>query len=109
MKDAKLSRCWLTSHSLCVHVYVNERCKQGNKNNKVKRHNTPKAVTFPKNNDRTHDTPHSRQGALPAELPRQLSWLGLNFTSQSAPDEQAYYQFNMKEKAGVMKPPKTPN
>ena len=25
------------------------------------------------------------------------------------PDEQAYYQLSMKEKAGVMTPPKTPN
>ena len=43
------------------------------------------------------------------ELPRQLSWLGPNLTSHSTPDEQAYYQLSMKEKAGAMKPPKTPN
>ena len=41
----------------------------------------------------------------------QLSCLGPNLkcTSHSAPDEEAYYQLSMKEKAGAMKPPKTPN
>ena len=46
---------------------------------------------------------------LPTELPRQLSWLGPNLTSHSTPDEQANHQLSMKEKAGVMKPPMTPN
>ena len=32
------------------------------------------------------DTPQSRQSALPAELPRQLSWVGPNLTSHSAFD-----------------------
>ena len=42
-----------------------EISKQGHTNNKVKQHNTPKAVTFPKKNQlprvglETHDTPHS--------------------------------------------------
>ena len=52
---------------------------------------------------------YSRQSALPTELPRQLSWLGPNLTSHSTPDEQANHQLSMKEKAGVMKPPMTPN
>ena len=56
-----------------------------------------------------NDTLHSRQSALPTELPRQLSWLGPNLTSHSTPDEQANHQLSMKEKAGVMKPPMTPN
>ena len=43
------------------------------------------------------------------ELPRQFSWLGPNLTSHSTPDEQANHQLSMKVKAGVMKPPKTPN
>ena len=38
----------------------------------------------------------SRQSALPAELPRQLSWPGPNLTSHSTPDEQANYQLSMK-------------
>ena len=54
--------------------------------NKAKQHNTPKAVTFPKKDElpwvglepTTLYTLHSRQIALPAELPRQLSWLGPN-------------------------------
>ena len=49
----------------------------------------------------THATLHSRQSALPAELPRQLSWLDPNLTSHSTPDEQADYQLSMKEKAMV--------
>ena len=39
-------------------IHVNERCrwkeeisKQGHTNNKVKQHNTPKEVTFPKKNE----------------------------------------------------------
>ena len=44
----------------------------------------------------------SRQSALPAELPRQLSWPGPNLTSHSAPDEQANYQLSVKEKAGYV-------
>ena len=55
------------------------------------------------------DILYSRQSALPTELPRQLSWLGPNLTSHSTPDEQANHQLSMKEKAGVMKPPMTPN
>ena len=50
---------------------------------------------------RIHNTLYYRQSAPPA---RQLSWLGPNLTSHSTPDEQASYQFSMKEKAGVMKP-----
>ena len=42
-------------------------------------------------------------------VPRQFSWLGPNLTSHSTPDEQANHQLSMKEKAGVMKPPMTPN
>ena len=39
-------------------------------NNKAKQHSVPKAVTFPKKiaasgGIQTHDTPHSRQSALP--------------------------------------------
>ena len=83
--------------------------------NKAKQHSTPKAVTFPRKNGaasggtRTHDTLYSRQSALPTELPRQLSWLDPNLTSHSTPDEQANHQLSMKEKAGVTKPPMTPN
>ena len=57
----------------------------------------------------SHDTLYSRQSTLPTELPRQLSWLGPNLTSHSTPDEQANHQLSIKEKAGVMKPPMTPN
>ena len=60
-------------------------------------------------NPQTLYTLYSRQSALPTELPRQLSWLGPNLTSHSTPDEQANHQLSMKEKAGVMKPPMTPN
>ena len=64
-----------------------ERSKQG-QTNKAKQHSTPKAVTFPRKYElpggtRTHDTLYSRQSALPAELPRQHSWLGPNLTSHS--------------------------
>ena len=41
-----------------IHVHVNERCrrkeersKQGQTNTKAKQHSTPKAVTFPKQNE----------------------------------------------------------
>ena len=72
--------------ALHVHVHVlkhvfkwemrrkEERSKQGQTNNKVKQHSTPKAVTFPKQNElpqvgleptTLHDTLHSRQNALP--------------------------------------------
>ena len=44
-------------------------------------------------------TLHSRQSALPTELPRQLSWLGPNLASHSTPDKQANHQLSMKEKA----------
>ena len=54
-------------------------------------------------------TLYSRQSALPTQLPRQISWLGPNLTSHSTPDKQANHQLSMKEKAGVMKPPMTPN
>ena len=53
----------------------------------------------------TTDPRHSTECST-TELPRQLSWLGPNLTSH---DEQANHQLSMKEKAGVMKPPKTPN
>ena len=42
---------------------------------------------------------HSRQSALPTELPRQLSWLGPNLTSHSTPDEQAYYLQHLSQYA----------
>ena len=38
-----------------------------------------------------------------------IGWVGPNVTSHSTPDEQANNQLSVKEKAGVMKPPKTPN
>ena len=92
-----------------INVYVREmrrkeeRSKQGHTNNKVKQHSTPKAVTFPKKNELP------RVGLEPTTLytlDRALyRWLGPNLTSHSTPDEQAYYQLCMKEKAGVMKPP----
>ena len=92
-----------------------ERKKQGQTNKQGKA--TPKAVKkLPRvgfftalGGTRTHDTLYSRQSALPTELPRQLSWLGPNLTSHSTPDEQANHQLSMKEEAGVMKPPMTPN
>ena len=43
----------------------------------------------------TLKTLYSRQSALPAELPRQHSWLGPNLTSHSTPDEQANHQLSM--------------
>ena len=81
---------------------------------------------------RQSNTAHPRQSLFLRKLPRvgleptkvytldralyQLSyqgssatWLGPNLTSHSTPGEQAYYQLSMKEKAGIMKPPKTPN
>ena len=87
-----------------------EKSKQG-QTNKAKQHSTPEAVFYrgSSGGTRTHDTLYSRQSALPTELPRQLSWLGPNLTSHSTPDEQANHQLSMKEKAGVMKPPMTPN
>ena len=42
-------------------------------------------------------------------LDRALYRLGPNLTSHSTPDEKANHQLSMKEKAGVMKLPKTPN
>ena len=57
----------------------------------------------------SHLIVHLMNSALPTELPRQPSWLGPNLTSHSTPDEQANHQLSMKEKAGVMKPPMTPN
>ena len=105
-----------------IYMFLNERWEGRKKEaskvkqtNKAKQHSTPKAVTFPRKKwavsggTRTHDTLYSRQSALPTELPRQLSWLGPNLTSHSTPDEQANHQLSMKEKAGVMKPPMTPN
>ena len=51
------------------------------------------------------------RAALPAELLSQpsirINWPGPNLASHSTPDEQAYYQLSMKEKAGVIKTPKT--
>ena len=44
------------------------------------------------------------------ELPSKAAQLAVpNLTSHSTSDEQAYYQLSMMEKAGVMKPPMTPN
>ena len=77
--------------------------------NKAKQHSTPKAVKKLGLEPTTLYTLYSRQSALPTELPRQFSWLGPNLTSHSTPDEQANHQLSMKEKAGVMKPPMTPN
>ena len=90
-----------------------ERSKQG-QTNKAKQHSTPKAVTFPRKNELPQvglepTTLYTLDSALPTELPRQLSWLGPNLTSHSTPDKQAYFQLSMKEKAGVMEPPMTPN
>ena len=87
-----------------------ERKKQGQTNkqtNKTKQHSSSEKTAS--GGTRTHDTLYSRQSALPTELPRQLSWMGPNLTSHSTPDEQANHQLSMKEKAGVMKPPMTPN
>ena len=89
-----------------------ERKKQARSNkqtNKAKQHSTPKAVTFPRKNELPRvglepTTLHTLDRAL-----YQLSWLGPNLTSHSTPDEQANHQLSIKEKAGVMKPPKTPN
>ena len=53
--------------------------------------------------------PHPHPLPTVSYIPRQLSWLGPNLTSHSTPDEQANHQLSMKEKAGVMKPPMTPN
>ena len=89
-----------------------ERKKHASKvkqTNKAKQHSTPKAVTFPRKNELP------RVGLEPTTLYTldralyQLSYLGPNLTSHSTPDEQANHQLSIKEKAGVMKPPKTPN
>ena len=55
-----------------------ESSKQGQTDKNTKQHSTPKAVTFPKKNElpqvgleRTHDTLHSRQGALPVHNSRK--------------------------------------
>ena len=93
-----------------TNVYVSEMQKEGRKKeaskghtNKAKQHSTPKVVTFPKKNELP------RMGLEPTALytlDRALyRRLGPNLTSHSTPDEQAYYQLSMKEKAGVMKPP----
>ena len=93
-----------------------ERKKQARSNKQTRQSNTahPRQSLFLEKMsclgwDSTHDILYSRQSALPTELPRQLSWLGPNVTSHSTPDEQANHQLSMKEKAGVMKPPMTPN
>ena len=93
-----------------------ERKKQARSNKQTRQSNTahPRQSLFLEKmscpgGTRTHDTLYSRQSALPTELPRQFSWLGPNLTSHSTPDEQANHQLSMKEKAGVMKPPMTPN
>ena len=54
----------------------------------------------------THPTLYTERSTT--ELPRQLSWLGPNLISHSAPDVQAYYQLSMKDKARVLKLPMTP-
>ena len=60
-------------------------------------------------------TLYTLDSILPAELPRQLSWLsvaqlaGHKSHSTCTSDEQIYHQLSMKEKARVMKPPKPPN
>ena len=50
---AKLPMMDRSSH--CMHVLMRDenegRKKQGQTNNKVKQHNTPRAVTFPKKNE----------------------------------------------------------
>ena len=62
----------------------------------------------------------SRRDALPTEQPRQLSWLSSKSPIQtkakqskarraSQPDEQVNSNLGIKEKAGIIKPPKTPN
>ena len=86
-----------------------ERKKQG-QTNKAKQHSTPKAVTFPRKNElpRVGLEPTTLY-TLDRALYQLLSWLGPNLTSHSTPDEQANHQLSMKEKAGVMKPPMTPN
>ena len=86
--------------------------KQTRQSNTAKQHSTPKVATFPRKNELPQvglepTTLYSRQSALPAELPRQHSRLCPNLTSHSTPDEQANHQLSVKEKAGVMKPPKT--
>ena len=70
-----------------------ERSKQG-QTNKAKQHSTPKAVTSPRINElpRVGLEPTTLYSSLPAELPRQHSWLGPNLTSHSTPDEQANHQ-----------------
>ena len=82
-----------------------ERKKQAKTN---KQHSTPEAVTFPKKNELPRvglepTTLYTLDRVLyyTTELPRQLSWLGPNLTSHSTPDEQAYYQLSIKEKAGA--------
>ena len=93
-----------------------ERKKQARSNKQTRQSNTahPRQSLFLEKMsclrcDSNHDTLYSRQSTLPTELPRQLSWLGPNLTSHSTPDEQANHQLSRKEKAGVMKPPMTPN
>ena len=104
---------------MCTCIYIVEMQKEGRKkqtNNKVKRHSTPKAVTFQVKNelprvgleptapytlDRTFYHVevakvlhvHMYNCCSTTELPRQLSWLGPKLTSHSAPDEheQANY------------------
>ena len=80
-----------------------ERSKQG-QTNKAKQHNTPKAVTFPEKNELPRvglkpTTLHSRQSALPAELP-QAGWAqsGKAFL----PDSQVYIPTRKVTALGVI-------
>ena len=78
-----------------------ERKKQARSNKQTRQSNTahPRQSLFraASGGTRTHDTLHSRQSALPAELPRLSPYL----TSHGTLDEQANHQLSMKEKAGM--------
>ena len=109
-----LASFFLPSHLLLKHIEKEERKKQARSNKQTRQSNTahPRQSLFLEKNELLRvrlepTTLYTLDRAL-----YQLSclgWLGPNLTSHSTPDEQANHQLSMKEKAGVMKPPMTPN
>ena len=95
-------------HIIYIHVLMRDerkgRKKQARSNKQqLRQSNTAHPLFLRKmSGTQTHNTLHSRQSALP-----------LSYQGSSAGWAQIshlivhYYQLNMKEKAGVMKPPKT--
>ena len=72
-----------------------ERSKQGQTNNKAKQHSTPMAVTLQKKNELPR-VGHEPTTLYTLDRVHLMNRLTIN-------------SLRMKEKAGVMKPPKTPN